>query len=168
MGSRPSPHSMLRAIRRYSSAAPKVLALSRREWRQLAAAQFQLLHAQLRLWTTKQGKLLSTAAGSSSAAAPSTRRVNDARELALAIGRAAEYGVFRPACLARSMALCRLLESSGIDGGRVQIGVILREGRFVAHAWVEYAGEILGDDEGIVSKYEPLVGMNRPGGKVGG
>jgi len=158
---------MLRAIRRYSSAAPKVLALSWREWRQLAAAQLQLLRAQLRLWTTQEGQLLTTGAGSGYDHAPSTRRVSDARELALAIGRAAEYGVFRPACLARSMALCRLLDSHGIDGGRVQIGVILRGGRFVAHAWVEYAGEILGDDEGIVSKYEPLVGMNHRGGKVG-
>jgi Transglutaminase-like superfamily len=49
-----------------------------------------------------------------------------------------------------------LMESRGVRGGLMQIGVSLQDGRLVAHAWVEYAGEILGDDPDSVSRYDLL------------
>ena len=74
--------------------------------------------------------------------------------------RASEFGFFRPACLVRSIALHRLLLARGIVGGRVQVGVVLQDGRLAAHAWVEYAGEILGDDPNILSHFDPLPGLS--------
>jgi hypothetical protein len=83
-------------------------------------------------------------------------RIEDARRIALAVNRAATYGLFRPLCLARSMALRRLLTEDGIEGASIRVGVQVRRGRFVAHAWVEYGGEVVGDDPATVSRYAPL------------
>jgi hypothetical protein len=83
-------------------------------------------------------------------------RVEDARRVALAVNRAAAFGLFRPRCLARSMALRQLLNEDGIEGAHVRVGVQLTQGRFVAHAWVEYGGEVVGDDPASVSRYAPL------------
>jgi hypothetical protein len=83
-------------------------------------------------------------------------RLPDARHLALAVRRAAAFGIFRPACLVRSIALCRLMESRGIRGASVEVGVALSAGRFMAHAWVRWNGEILGDEEERIAEYRPL------------
>lgn len=32
-------------------------------------------------------------------------------------------------------------------------------GRFIAHAWVEYNGEVVGDDPEFVARYQPLSGV---------
>lgn len=63
-----------------------------------------------------------------------------ARELALAVERVVEYGPFRVRCLVEALALRRLLEWEGLDGGVVRVGVRRRGGEFAAHAWVEFRG----------------------------
>jgi len=75
---------------------------------------------------------------------------------ALAVERAAEYGVFRPNCLVRALALQRLLESRGFRGSTVRVGTRLQRGRFTAHAWVEYEGHVLGDRDWHVQRFSPL------------
>ena len=151
---------MLSTFRRYKEAVPKLLALTARDWRNLLAAQARLLLAQLLMSTRPTGKLVESREDGTETPTGSPPRLADARALALAIGRASEYGVFRPACLVRSIALRRLMQARGISGGRVQIGVILQDGRLAAHAWVEYAGEILGDDPHLVSHFDPLPGLS--------
>ena len=151
---------MLSAFRRYKAVVPRLLVLPRGAWRDLLAAQIRLIVAQLQLSTRPTGKLVESSAPAFDSAAVSAPRLAEARALALAIGRAAEYGVFRPACLARSIALHRLMQARGINDGRVQIGVILQDGHLAAHAWVEYSGEILGDDPHIVSRFDPLPGLS--------
>ena len=79
-----------------------------------------------------------------------------AEALALAVGRAAEFGVFRPLCLVRAVALNRVLERHGIRGSRVRVGVRMRNGRFAAHAWVEYGDRVLGDNEAHVGSFVEL------------
>ncbi len=79
-----------------------------------------------------------------------------AEALALAVGRAAEFGVFRPLCLVRAVALNRVLERHGITGSRVRVGVRMRNGRFAAHAWVEYGDRVLGDNEAHVGSFVEL------------
>lgn len=79
-----------------------------------------------------------------------------AEALALAVGRAAEFGVFRPLCLVRAVALNRMLERHGIKGSRVRVGVRMRNGRFAAHAWVEYGDRVLGDNEAHVGSFVEL------------
>ena len=88
-----------------------------------------------------------------------TDRTADARRIALGVNRAAAFGWFRPKCLVKSRALRRMLDDAGIDGAEVRVGVLLREGRFLAHAWVVYRGEVVGDDPAVVALYEPMTGI---------
>jgi hypothetical protein len=89
----------------------------------------------------------------------------EARRLALAIVRAARFGVFRPQCLVRSVALSRMLTRRGIGGAIVRVGVRRTSGEFLAHAWVELAGETLGDADEHVGTFVPLTNLDvRPPG----
>ena len=140
----------------------KLTRLSPREWADLLEAQLALLLAQFRVWTRPTGRLVSHSSPSateftsppiSDPPGPTTAR---AEALALAVGRAAECGVFRPLCLVRAVALNRVLERHGITGSRVRVGVRMRNGRFAAHAWVEYGNRILGDNEAHVGSFVEL------------
>ena len=64
--------------------------------------------------------------------------------------------MFRPNCLIRALALQRLLESRGSRGSTVRVGARLEPGHFIAHAWVEYEGHVLGDRDGHVQRFAPL------------
>jgi Transglutaminase-like superfamily len=139
--------------------------LSAREWLDLAEAQFELLVAQYIVATRRTGQLVSRAAldpfGDDHAAAASEPHADPRPEqIALAIGRAAEHGVFRPLCLVRAVALKRMLDRHGYDGGIVKIGVRLNRGRFAAHAWVAYGSQILGDQEWHVKSFAELDEIN--------
>jgi len=135
--------------------------LSAREWLDLAEAQLELLVAQYIVATRRTGQLVSRAAldpfGDDHAALASAPHADPRPEqLALAIGRAAEHGVFRPLCLVRAVALKRMLDRHGYDGGIVKIGVRMNRGRFAAHAWVAYGSRILGDQEWHVKSFSEL------------
>jgi hypothetical protein len=136
--------------------------LSAREWLDLAEAQFQLLLAQFIVSTRRTGQLVSRAPldpfGDIDGSATTSAPADDPRpeQLALAIGRAAEHGIFRPLCLVRAVALKRMLDRHGYDGGIVKIGVRLNRGRFAAHAWVAYGSQILGDQEWHVKSFAEL------------
>lgn len=84
-------------------------------------------------------------------------QIRRARELALALERSMEYGPFRFRCLVRALALRRMLEEEGIEGGAVRIGV-RRDGteEFAAHAWVELDGAPLLESPGLLEAYTPL------------
>lgn len=141
----------------------KLIRLSGTERRELFSAQRALIRAQLLVWIQPAGKLLTThvetpITGSDAEAGMTARR------LALAVNRAADHGVFRPACLVRAVALQRLLESRRIFGSRIRIGVRQQGGRFAAHAWVEYGDQLLGDRERHVQTFTSLtdVRLARP------
>lgn len=151
---------MRHRLREYRNAAPKLRSLSWREWRDLWAAQFALVVAQWRVWTKAQGRLTTSAADPVPAFVPPEDSVTRSRALALAVRRAAFFGLFRPACLVRSVALCRLMERHGIRHAVVRVGVVVSRGRFQAHAWVDYGGVILGDDPEHVADYETLSGVS--------
>ena len=127
--------------------------LSAREWLDLAEAQLELLVAQFIVATRRTGQLVSRAAldpfGDDHAAASASAPNADPRpeQLALAIGRAAEHGIFRPLCLVRAVALKRVLDRHGLR---------LNRGRFAAHAWVAYGTQILGDQEWHVKSFAEL------------
>jgi len=133
--------------------------LSAREWLDLAEAQFELLVAKAIVAMRPTGRLVSRApqledvALTDAALPPSDARPE---QLALAIGRAAEHGLFRPLCLVRAVALKRMLDRHGYTGGTVRIGVRMTDGRFAAHAWVAYGTQILGDQEWHVDSFEEL------------
>ena len=86
--------------------------------------------------------------------------IDDARRIALAVNRAAAFGLFRPKCLVKSRALRNLLDADGVEGAQVRVGVQLLNGRFRAHAWVEYGGEVVGDDPEAVARFVPMPGVH--------
>lgn len=116
-------------------------------------AQSALLRAQREMRSLPTGELVREESAPKGASAD---RADDARRIALAINRVAEYGVFRPKCLVRSRALRQLLDSAGIAGAEVRVGVQLSRGRFLAHAWVEYGGQVVGDDPEFVARFDPM------------
>jgi hypothetical protein len=134
-----------------------VLSLSVRDWADLVCAQWALLVAQAMVRNRPIGALATPA---SSAATADPMRLPEAKRLALAVVRAARFGVFRPQCLVRSVALSRMLEQRGIAGGLVRVGVRRRDGEFLAHAWVELAGETLGDADDHVGSFVPLTNLD--------
>ncbi len=138
----------------------KLATLSPREWVDLLHAQAALLTAQVLVWTRPTGRLVSHS-GSPDAVTSAQPTVEPAmmdraQQLGLAVSRAGDYGVFRPLCLVRAVALHRVLEGHRIRGSRIRIGVRMRRGRFGAHAWVEYGGRVIGDDIDHVGSFAEL------------
>jgi hypothetical protein len=137
----------------------KLLRLSAREWRNLLLAQWELLVTQRIVRTLPTGELTSgrpSVAGAQPSPAGDPARLEEARELALGVSRAARHGLTRPQCLVRAMALSRMMERDGLTGGVIRVGVRRREAAMEAHAWVEYAGEVLGDREDHVGTFAEL------------
>jgi hypothetical protein len=135
------------------------------EWAELIDAQLALIAAQIDVWRRPIGRLVA-GPGAASISAPVLDPDAEARalRLALAVSRAASYGVFRPLCLVRALALSRLLESRGIRGSRIRVGV-RRAGRFAAHAWVECGTLILGDAESHTRAYVALTDVSATSGR---
>ena len=126
------------------------------ELAELGSAQVALLAAQYLVWTRPVGQLVTSGAPVADTAVVQEEVEAVAKRIALAVNRAAAYGVFRPLCLVRAVALSRMLDARGLHGSRVCVGVRRLRGRFAAHAWVEYKNQVLGDAEHHVSTFAPL------------
>ena len=113
--------------------------------RLVAEAQLVLISCQLAKWRRPIGRLI---APDSTPSGDETDRLDrqTARSVAWAVTRAARYGVFRPQCLVRSLAIQRMLRKRRVSTGSLNIGVRMHDGSFEAHAWVEVDGAVLGDD----------------------
>ena len=59
---------------------------------------------------------------------------------------AAREGLGRPNCLSRSLVLWWLLARQGFPA-ELRIGARKKDGALEAHAWVELAGRVLGEDD---------------------
>lgn len=132
----------------------KLITLPRSQIVDLFRAQRALLQAQVTVWIRPRGELLQTtsvAAGDDWAGSEAR-----ARALELAVGRVARFGLLRPQCLVRALALHRLLTRAGIRGSRVRIGVRLTESGFSAHAWVVWGSTILGDDVRHIGQFATM------------
>ncbi|CAG0980165.1 hypothetical protein ARNL5_02407 [Anaerolineae bacterium] len=128
-----------------------------RDWKDLVHAQAALVRAHRDMRSRPTGEMVRDEPDRPDP--PVLDRIEDARRVALAVNRAAAFGIFRPKCLVRSMALRRLLNAAGIEGAHVRVGVYLAHGQFIAHAWVEYAGQVVGDDPAFVARYVPMTGL---------
>ena len=138
----------------------KLLGLSPTAWAELCAAQYALIRAQILIWMRRRGELLAPSVPTPSAEPTEREVAPEVRRLALAVERTAEYGLFRPTCLVRSVALQRMITSRGFTGSSVRVGVRLREGRLLAHAWVDYRGAVLADRAWEVSNFDELARMD--------
>ena len=121
--------------------------------RDFVAAQIALLRASARLKRDPIGTLTTRDPSASEGPVGSPIR---ARKLAAAVTSAAAYGLFRPRCLVRVLALQDLLARNGITGGDIRVGVRNRDGAFAAHAWVRWGNEILGDDPAHVATFREV------------
>ena len=137
--------------------ARKLFALSFRDWAELVQAQWALLAARGMVRNRPIGSLATPTVGNPAA---DPARLPEARRLALAVVRAASFGVFRPQCLVRSVALSHMLADRGISGALVRVGVRRKNGEFSAHAWVELAGETLGDADDHVGSFVPMTNLD--------
>ncbi len=140
----------------------KLLRLGARGWRDLLRAQVALLRAQRRLKREPIGAL---AIRENFTADISMGDPVRADALAHAVHRAAQYGLFRPYCLVRAMALRDLLLADGIRGASIRIGVRRANGEFQAHAWIRWGERILGDEPRHVARFTEVddLGVMRAG-----
>ena len=148
-----------RRLRQLAHGAFRLAALGPRGWSLLLDAQSSLLWATLLVRRHPQGELIAALASRYSEPDPARDDVATAKEIAVAIDRAARFGVIRARCLVRSSALHRLLDRRGIHGSRIQVGVRMRGGAFEAHAWVHFRGVIVGDDPSYVERFSTLDGL---------
>lgn len=128
----------------------KLAALDARGLADLWQAQRALLAARRLLKQRPIGSLTIRDTGDDGPVAGDAVR---AREVARAVSRAATYGLFRPFCLVRALALRELLRREGIRGTDIRIGVRRRGADFTAHAWVRWGSEILGDEPAYVATF---------------
>src|SRR4051812_36460446 len=95
-------------------------------WRDLSdvlVAQVALARAQLQLRTRPEGALIDPIAAPDVTSRTPALHHEQAERFARAVIRAARYGVLRPQCLVRALALQQLLERRAITGSAVRIGV---------------------------------------------
>lgn len=122
----------------------------------LVRAQVALAAAQARVLAQPRGRLVGVGDAPSSRAGLDARSRRRAEGLSLAVRRAAEFGLFRPKCLAQSLALQSLLRREGIPGSQVRIGVRRDARGFAAHAWVELDGAPLGERAEVLDSLQPM------------
>jgi hypothetical protein len=137
--------------------------LRARRWRDLsdvAVAQVSLWRSQLLVWTRPRGRLVAAAAPHDGATQPTPVQQREAERLAIAVVRAARFGVGRPLCLVRALALQHMLERRGIFGSVVRIGVQRVNDALLAHAWVELGGAVLADSVDNTAPFSTLADVH--------
>ena len=135
----------------------RLLCLGPGGWWDLAEAQFWIFHARWRLRTQPKGTLVRAGpVKGTGAGEPSTDGWPRAERAASAVDRVARLGIGRPLCLARSLALQRMLERRGLYGSTIRVGVRGSGTDLSAHAWVQWGERVLGDRPDHVAAYHPL------------
>lgn len=157
------PRALTIRLRRF----PRLFGLPPRELTDLALAQCYLGVARWRRLTRREGEFVSLESATEAVGPPGI--VDDgaadsvtAEALASAVERAATYGILKPTCLERAVALQKLLRRRGVDGGRVRVGVRWEGGEFYAHAWVELNGVILADSPARVGAFTSIAEAGVP------
>jgi hypothetical protein len=113
---------------------------------------FRRLHA----WLSRWPRLPVPAA-----AEPSPGQWPQAWGTARLVQVAARYSLFRLPCLPRSLALWWLLRRQGI-GADLRIGVTPKKDRLEAHAWVEFKGVALDDQDDVHERFSPFYATITP------
>lgn len=139
--------------------------------RDAVAALVALFRAAWDVRTRRTGRLLSMLSADSEARpeeAPDRRRrvgpksyeLTEARRIGNAVRFVSGRVVVRPRCLVQAVAVKRLLDRRGLDGGRIRVGVRENGDDILAHAWVDFRGHVVGDFPEQVSRYTDLRGLH--------
>jgi hypothetical protein len=124
---------------------------TRADWAVLAEAAVLLPYAEAAARRVSPARLLAWAAGRHSAER-ATLGADDVRRIAWLVATAANHHVIRVPCLARSLALARILARRGVDA-EVRVGVRPEPGGLAAHAWVEWRGRALNEDAHVHDRF---------------
>ncbi|MGI9042044.1 MAG: lasso peptide biosynthesis B2 protein [Gemmatimonadales bacterium] len=125
----------------------------------IARAQCALIRAQLAVWLWPTGRLVAASTGAAAEPDPPGAALL-ARRMGRAVHRAATYGLFRPKCLTRALALKKLLEDRGVRSARLCVGVRPDGSRLLAHAWVEHGEAVLADRPAHVHSFSRLAELD--------
>ena len=132
----------------------KLFAITPRESADLVVAQWYLLAA---LWTVRRrpkgGLLRAVPDGPVAGGVRDDARLE---RLAVAVDRVARFGLFRPTCLVRAVALERQIRRANAGPAVVRVGVSQVAGKLLAHAWIELEGQVIGDEQARVRRFTPL------------
>ena len=135
----------------------KLARLSFADWRGLGVAYLYLLLAGWRLFIRRERLDRWIIAGPTSAGqssmTPEEREIEFHR--ARIVNRAANRPLIWARCLQRSLALCLWMERKGYQPG-IRIGVVKENTELLAHAWVEYQGEVLNEDPSRLGEFTSL------------
>lgn len=135
--------------------ARKLLGLSRPEMVALFTAQRELLDARRRLRNAPVGSLVRPVDGGEVGSGTVDEAILEG--FAVAVARVSQYGVFRPTCLVRAMALERMIDKvESQSGAVVRVGIAEERGEFLAHAWIELNGKVVGDHPSNIRRFTPL------------
>ena len=135
----------------------KLLTSSPRDFVQLTRAQAYLFRAYWLVSTRPTGALVDPASAPQVSVA--SDRMERAQEIGRLVRRAAFYGIFRPKCLVRAVAIDRMLKAEGIEGSRIHVGVRMNP-TFLAHAWVELGNTIVGDRKENIETFTQLTDLS--------
>lgn len=123
----------------------------------LVHGQRALLRARRALRKRAPGELIRpTSPSALPGAPPAPAVVARLDRIAVSVRRASDYGLFRPTCLVRAIALEDLAHRTGIDDSVVRVGVRRHSGVFEAHAWLELQGLVVGDTADNVARFTVL------------
>jgi Transglutaminase-like superfamily len=138
------------------------LHISPREWLDYLRAHLALVYGVLVVRFRSRGRLLDYE-GEVTASELSPQAWVRAAELERALLRALRYGLLRPKCLPRSVALHWMLRRAGLRGSRIRIGVRPEAHGIGAHAWVTLADRVVGDDPQFVSRFSEIADATMAG-----
>jgi hypothetical protein len=71
------------------------------------------------------------------------------------------YSPLQGNCLSRSLTLWWLLRQQGLEG-TLRIGTRFKDGRFQAHAWVEYDGQPLNEEPQVYHTFTVFAQTIKP------
>ncbi|MEM0982097.1 MAG: lasso peptide biosynthesis B2 protein, partial [Cyanobacteria bacterium P01_H01_bin.58] len=90
-----------------------------------------------------------------------TRKTYSIKQLSWSIQVASRYSLGEVRCLAKALAMCRLMAKYGYQP-MLLIGVTHNtQGQFVAHAWVEHNSEVVMGKLPNLNQYVPLPSLQK-------
>jgi hypothetical protein len=153
------------SLARLLGAYRKSRELRKAERRDLVRALWAILGARISLRLTRRGALLEAGGSSPRTGVAAPGELDRAREIAVAVRRVAQHGPIRASCLARALATRRLLAREGMHDATIRVGVLVREGQFRAHAWVELAGVHLVESDAELEDLAEVPELRLVGGR---
>lgn len=134
----------------------RLLGLPVSEVRDLLGAQALLLAARHALRRRPPGQLLRPVPATRTPTPVSSSAGNRLERMAMAVDRVSRFGLIRPTCLERAIALDWVAQRMPGGAAAVRIGVRRQSDMLLAHAWIEYDGHAIGDESVDVRHFVPF------------